>query len=87
MVISSEDNEEIRFEKNTTQEKSRRLLGKILRKTDASETFLEILKKDSCYEEISTNIEKNYITQNDLDLLSIGEYITEHFEPITKSHK
>lgn len=75
MVISSEDYEEIRLQKNTTQEKNRRLLGKILRKTDACETFLEILKKDCCYEELSTKIEKAAITQNDLNLLSIGNYV------------
>lgn len=78
MVISTEDSEEIRFDKNTMQEKTRRLLGKILRKTDSYEIFLEILKKDECYKKLSTKIEHTAVTQNDLDLLSIGIILTKY---------
>ncbi|XP_071139683.1 uncharacterized protein [Mytilus edulis] len=78
-VIDREINEKLSSEKMTSQEKNRRLLGTLVRKdiSSAFPIFLEVLREDSCYKDYADKIEETHVTQNDLELLSIGNRIRE----------
>lgn len=73
-VIGLEDNDELRAETNTKQEKTRRLLRKIVRKniSSAYPIFLKALKEDNCYHDCVIKLEKTDATDIDIRLLNIG---------------
>lgn len=74
-VICHEDNEKIKSENLTSQEKNRLLLGKIVRKdiSAAYFIFLDVLKEDVFYKEYAAKIEDTEVLQVDLELLCSGK--------------
>ncbi|XP_063437940.1 uncharacterized protein LOC134718983 [Mytilus trossulus] len=78
-VIDREIHEKLSSVNMTSHEKNRRLLGKLIRKdiSSAFPIFLEVLREDSCYKDYAEKIEETHVTQNDLELLNIGNRIRE----------
>ncbi|VDI28090.1 Hypothetical predicted protein, partial [Mytilus galloprovincialis] len=78
-VIDREVHEKLSSVKMVPQEQNRRLLGTLVRKdiSSAFPIFLEVLREDSCYKDYAEKIEETHVTQNDLELLSIGNRIRE----------
>lgn len=74
-IMSLEDQAEI-CAKITKAQKNRLLLTKLMYKDAAAfESFISILKEDTCYEELARRIERTEVTNEDMILLQIGNYV------------
>ena len=74
-LLDSEDQDELSAAGLTQAEKLRRVITKMIYKTEnAFVLFLRILREDECNERIAEQIEQTDVTDYDLNLIKIGNH-------------